>query len=163
MKGLTLTQPWASLVAIGEKRIETRSWQTSYRGPLAIHAGKGLKPVGNRAGLCNLCLTDPFFSALFEGGIEGPDDLPLGAVVATADLAACLPTEHLDELLERMPSMADFEPSPNEKAFGDYTPERFGWVLRNVKPLSTPIPCSGALSLWRLPSEVERELVGAVA
>src|SRR5690348_17556570 len=41
MKALTLTQPWASLVAIGAKRIETRSWSTSYRGPLAIHAAKG--------------------------------------------------------------------------------------------------------------------------
>jgi hypothetical protein len=42
MKGLTLTQPWATLVAIGAKRIETRSWPTRYRGLLAIHAGAGL-------------------------------------------------------------------------------------------------------------------------
>ena len=41
MKALTLTQPWASLVAIGAKRIETRSWSTPYRGLLAIHAAKG--------------------------------------------------------------------------------------------------------------------------
>ena len=41
MKVLTLTQPWATLVAIGAKRIETRSWSTKYRGPLAIHAAKG--------------------------------------------------------------------------------------------------------------------------
>ena len=40
MKALTLHQPWATLVAVGEKRIETRSWSTDYRGPLAIHAGK---------------------------------------------------------------------------------------------------------------------------
>lgn len=37
---LTLWQPWASLVAWEEKRIETRSWSTSYRGPLVIHAAK---------------------------------------------------------------------------------------------------------------------------
>ena len=42
MKAITLTQPWATLVAIGAKRIETRSWRTFYRGPLAIHAGKTL-------------------------------------------------------------------------------------------------------------------------
>jgi activating signal cointegrator 1 len=41
MKAITLTQPWATLVAIGAKRIETRSWPTNYRGPLAIHAAKG--------------------------------------------------------------------------------------------------------------------------
>jgi hypothetical protein len=36
MKVLTLAQPWATLVAIGAKKIETRSWPTNYRGPLAI-------------------------------------------------------------------------------------------------------------------------------
>lgn len=38
MKALSLWQPWASLVALGEKRIETREWSTRYRGELAIHA-----------------------------------------------------------------------------------------------------------------------------
>ncbi|MFL5577327.1 MAG: ASCH domain-containing protein [Gemmatimonadaceae bacterium] len=41
MKALTLTQPWATLVAIGAKTIETRSWPTHYRGEVAIHAAKG--------------------------------------------------------------------------------------------------------------------------
>ena len=40
MKALTVRQPWASLIAAGVKTIETRSWATSFRGPLAIHAGK---------------------------------------------------------------------------------------------------------------------------
>ncbi len=42
IRGLTLTKPWATLVALGHKRIETRSWSTVYRGPIAIHAAKGL-------------------------------------------------------------------------------------------------------------------------
>src|SRR4051812_42520238 len=41
VKVLSLTQPWASLVAIGAKQIETRSWRTHYRGPLLIHASAG--------------------------------------------------------------------------------------------------------------------------
>lgn len=46
-KALTLHQPWASLIALGVKTIETRSWSTKYRGPLAIHAGKrGLRLGG---------------------------------------------------------------------------------------------------------------------
>lgn len=40
MKAITLWQPWASLIACGAKTIETRSWGTPYRGPLAIHASK---------------------------------------------------------------------------------------------------------------------------
>lgn len=43
MKALTLHEPWATLVALGVKTIETRSWSTAYRGPLAIHAA--LRPV----------------------------------------------------------------------------------------------------------------------
>jgi hypothetical protein len=43
VKALSLWQPWASLVALGVKTIETRSWSTSYRGPLAIHAAR--RPV----------------------------------------------------------------------------------------------------------------------
>ena len=40
VRALTLHQPWASLIALGVKRIETRSWSTSCRGPLWIHAGR---------------------------------------------------------------------------------------------------------------------------
>ncbi len=41
MKTLSLLQPWATLVVMGVKQIETRSWRTDYRGPLLIHASKG--------------------------------------------------------------------------------------------------------------------------
>lgn len=38
MKTLSVRQPWASLIAWGEKTIEHRSWSSTYRGPLLIHA-----------------------------------------------------------------------------------------------------------------------------
>ena len=44
MKALTLWQPWASLVALGWKSVETRCWSTKYRGPLAIHSAAKLPP-----------------------------------------------------------------------------------------------------------------------
>jgi phage tail tube protein FII len=40
MKAITLIQPWATLIILGEKKIETRSWSTNLRGEIAIHAGK---------------------------------------------------------------------------------------------------------------------------
>lgn len=43
MKALTIWQPWASLLVSGQKKYETRSWATSYRGPIAIHAA--MRPV----------------------------------------------------------------------------------------------------------------------
>lgn len=36
---LTVRQPWASAIAYGIKDVENRDWVTSYRGPVAIHAG----------------------------------------------------------------------------------------------------------------------------
>lgn len=39
MKALTVRQPWAELIMSGRKRFETRSWSTTHRGPLIIHAG----------------------------------------------------------------------------------------------------------------------------
>jgi hypothetical protein len=40
MKAISIRQPWASLIVAGYKTIENRTWDTGYRGPLLIHAGK---------------------------------------------------------------------------------------------------------------------------
>jgi hypothetical protein len=59
-----------------------RSWPTSYRGLLAIHAAKAFPGWA-----CELCLTSPFFEALTEGrGAVQALRLPLGKVVAVAEL-----------------------------------------------------------------------------
>jgi hypothetical protein len=51
MRALTLCQPYASLVAGGEKSVETRTWATRHRGPLLICAGKRAWPApANYAG-----------------------------------------------------------------------------------------------------------------
>lgn len=41
VKALTISQPFAKLIADGEKFVENRGWPTHYRGRLAIHAGLG--------------------------------------------------------------------------------------------------------------------------
>ena len=38
MKVLSLTEPYATLIKLGKKKIETRSFKTTYRGELYIHA-----------------------------------------------------------------------------------------------------------------------------
>ena len=42
MKVLSLTEPYAALIKERKKKIETRSWKTSYRGELYIHASSRL-------------------------------------------------------------------------------------------------------------------------
>ena len=40
MKALSLKQPWAGMIANGEKPIETRTWPTRHRGDLLICSSK---------------------------------------------------------------------------------------------------------------------------
>lgn len=42
MKVITIKQPFATLIAEGLKEYEFRTWKTNYRGPIFIHAGKGI-------------------------------------------------------------------------------------------------------------------------
>lgn len=52
MKALSVRQPWANMIASGEKTIETRKWETVYRGYLLICSSRkpALSPAGY--GIC---------------------------------------------------------------------------------------------------------------
>jgi hypothetical protein len=130
---LTLTQPWATLVIDGAKRIETRSWRTPHRGRLGIHAAKGF-PVEARA----TCMEPPFAHAL--GLHRGWEDLPRGALLGFVELIDCVPTTGIEVACI----------SEQEHDFGDYGAGRWAWLLGEVEPLPEPIPMRGALSLWKI-------------
>lgn len=143
MKALTLTQPWATLIALGEKTYETRSWSTDYRGPLAIHAAAGFAPIGGKKGFRELCESHPFSGALFHHNrFEEPDDLPLGSVVATCRLVTVNPTR----------GEAPRASTVYEDDFGDYTEGRYQWELRDIRPVSSRI-IRGHQQLWNLPAD----------
>lgn len=129
MRGLSLIQPWASLVALGHKRIETRDWASAYRGDLLIHASKHMPPEARE-------LAD----ALHRAGIL-PAILPRGSVVGYARLTGYEKTE---TLAPRVIGSPEFE-------YGNYEPLRFGWFLEGAKALPYPIPHKGALGLWTVP------------
>ncbi len=74
MKALSVKQPWASLIADGEKNIEVRSWSTPHRGPLLICSGA--RPDAEHA------LLDDQGHAI---------DLPLGVLLAEVELTDCRP------------------------------------------------------------------------
>lgn len=138
MKAISLWQPWASAVALGEKRIETRSWETSHRGPIAIHAGK--------RSVDSVMYSEPFqlLFRVFHGIVAA--DLPLGAIVATATLVDCVPTVELR--LE--PQYSDLLTN-TERMLGDYGLGRFGWILKDIRALETPIPFRGRQRVFNLP------------
>lgn len=164
LRTLTLHQPWATLVALGVKTIETRSWRTHYRGPVAIHAGARQPDLGLEIG--------PFRVTRGTEGwhISGPEPvygyarLPLGAIVATATLIDVVPMIDDDTIttapyLRLSPSGtlalrtqdAPEQRSPldvsDQAPYGDYAPGRYAWLLTDIEPCD-PIPAKGKQGLW---------------
>lgn len=126
MKAITLHQPWASLVAVGAKKIETRSWPTKYRGPLAIHSGKAQNVSGGGYVLEKAELY----------GIVIPE-MQYGAVIAIADLVDCI--EMTREFIINITSP--------EWYFGEYQVGRYAWILANIRQIE-PVPATGRQGLW---------------
>jgi hypothetical protein len=163
MKALTLTQPWASLVAIGAKSIETRSWSTSYRGPLAIHAAKGWSADDRE-----FCYRLDVFPLLYNGGIRPTsehglsDMLPRGVIVAIANLHRVGRINERSNYPEPGSEIyvagRDLPIEGDELAFGNYDDGRYGWVLTNVRRLAEPVLCRGHLGLWDVPADVEQAI-----
>lgn len=148
MKALPLWQPWASLVAVGAKRVETRHWPAPWSlvgQRIAIHATKTRDHLG-------WVEVEPFTrrlrGALDAGTLVFIDgELPLGHVIATAVLDRC--TEMTEE------SIAQLErEQPDEHAFGLYEVGRFAWVLRDVEHLAAPFPFRGSQGIFDVPDEM---------
>ncbi len=82
MKCLTVCQPWAWAILHAGKCIENRRWQTAYRGPLLVHAGK------SRA---YLDCEKPSDWQRRYGKCFRPEELHFGFVLGVVDLIGCLP------------------------------------------------------------------------
>lgn len=140
MKALTLTQPWATLMALQKKQIETRSWSTGYRGELVIHAAKGFPKWAKET-----CDDEPFKSALGEYTAE---TLPLSQGLCVVKLLGCFPTTASG--FDKLAFVAGYKPDIAEIAFGDYSEGRYMWLTEFVRllPLNGWAPVKGALGLW---------------
>jgi activating signal cointegrator 1 len=138
LKALPLWQPWATLVATGAKRVETRSWpapRALVGQRIAIHATKTKDHLA-------LCDEEPFSTYL-----RAPERLPLGAVIATVVLDGCyeITATFARELEARC---------AHEHAFGDYTPGRFAWDLCDVRPVAPVVPFLGRQGIFDVPDDL---------
>lgn len=148
MKLLSLWEPWATLMAIWAKRVETRSWSTTYRGWLAIHASKG----GLSKSLLRDCLDEPAFRLALSGERLSP-----GCIVAVVKLVDCCPTESrlcLPGVFRDYPELD----TPQERAFGDFSEGRWAWVTEDLFRLASPIPFKGRQGLVDVPQETIVEI-----
>lgn len=146
VKCISLWQPWATLMALGHKRIETRSWSTPYRGPLVIHAAKtlqGFADLFEEVDKDEGRLPFPFDAAFRDSGYSQVKDVPLGAAVCVVDLIDCVKT---DDLYDNLPFWRDF--GVWEESFGNYERGRYAWITQEVKRFPTPIPLCGRQGLW---------------
>ena len=144
MKAASLWQPWATLIALGEKRIETRGRRINHRGELAVHAAQRWLPAQS-----TMLDQDPFRSVLGEHGISSGNavqsNMPRGEFVGQVNV--------VDEVA-LVP--ADFQIGRFEGFFGRYGPGRRGYLLTNIRRLHTPVLCRGLQAMpFTVPPDVE--------
>jgi hypothetical protein len=155
VKALTIRQPWASLVALGVKHIETRTRpapKAMIGQHFAVHAGCAQPPFGLQLGPWTIVDTPGRWVAS-DCDRHLVHDMPLGAIVATARLVACVPmvatwlTDHDDHqhclwlegneqrvsgLVYEDAAMSEW-PMSDQLPYGDFTLGRWAWLLDDVK------------------------------
>lgn len=137
MKALSLWQPWASAIPMGLKHYETRSWSTTYRGPLVIAAAKTMKGVGT----LSPCMRGDMERLMRRTSLM---DLPTGVALCVCDLVDVIDSH----------DHPNTEISEIEHLFGDWSPNRYAWKLDQIRPITITIPIKGKQGLFNCPQDV---------
>ncbi|GAA2346646.1 hypothetical protein [Dactylosporangium salmoneum] len=159
---LTLWRPWTTcftdIPEPAAKRIENRSWVTTYRGDVYLHGGKAWDDEALYLAEKIWKNTDPYYYvgdvrvclATDEPILSGnPADHP-GGVVAVAELIGIC-TASLNSNILRC----------------DCGPWAFAgqahWRFDKVRKVPEAVPCRGAQQLWALPADVEAAIQAQLA
>lgn len=128
MKVLSIKEPYATLIMEGKKSIETRSWKTSYRGKLYIHASSTKIP--------KLLKEDPKFIPLVNDS-----KLNYGNIICKCTLTDCIymTKEYIEKIKQE---------NYQEYIYGKYEEGRYAWVLKDIEPLDSKIKVKGHLGIW---------------
>lgn len=149
MKALTIWQPWASLIAVGAKPYEFRSWPAPafVRGErIAIHAGaRAMKPREVDELLARLdtdrawetCLRPELARPLLELAHSRPGMLPLSTVLCTA---------RMGEPVNAYDIVQEFGGGVNDSDRDDDA--NWAWPLTDIEVLTPPIEAKGAQGFW---------------
>jgi len=139
IKVITLKQPWAELVILGAKKIETRDWKPSPKmwkeinsagGDLYIHASKTFHYDD-----WELCKSNKYF----KNAIPDPSKLLMGAIIGKVKLVGFRSTNEMGVM---------HGIHAQEKSFGNYSADRWLWYLTKPERLARPIETNGSLSIW---------------
>ena len=141
---LSIKQPYASWIVYGSKFCENRTWSTSYRGELFIHASSWSR----------------------EDGVSlDPDDydypVPIGHIIGSVNLLTCRPVEEIERylgsssLIEADPELDGAvralagEPRNFSGALSGVVCGPQCWLMSDRRPLTTPVETKGKLRVWK--------------
>jgi hypothetical protein len=153
MKALTIWQPWASLIMIGAKPYEFRSWmapRSMVGKPLVIHAGTRFMHKAEVDDLIErLCNPDqawstgllPRIALPFLRRLNAADQLPLGAGLGTAVVGVSREGTHI---------ASEFGCN-NVNDSDRHEMSNFAWPLTDIEAWPEPIKMPGKQGLWNWP------------
>jgi len=137
MKALSIRQPWASLIVLGIKDIENRTWATRERGTILVHASKGMTRAEHEDAIdfaVDAIRMDPRHAGKTETTTLRAlgfafDDLPRGGIIGQVDIVDCVRASNSPWYMGAV-----------------------GFVLRDAKPLPFR-PLKGALGFFNVPEQ----------
>ncbi len=167
MKGLTIHQPWASLIVGAppsyddqptdpQKPVENRGWrppQSLIGQRLAIHAGKAM--TGDVLHTFKRVFIDRAFGSV-RTPYKTPGDFPRGAVVGVATLDRVITTTRGGRIIDAFTLASAAIDEATRRFYTGTGPGDYGWIFRGRRALATPVPCNGAQGPWTLPEDIER-------
>lgn len=137
---ISIYQPWASLIALGLKPLENRTWAPGRLSPgdyIAVHAAKhdSIAEWNVAAETLDLAHTlDPRIPATMPFMRA---TMPLGAILAVATL---------DEV------------RTSQRGIDPWWGGPFGWYLKDVVALPSPVWCPGKRNLWKMDDSLSEQV-----
>src|SRR4051812_2897185 len=131
MLAISVRQPFASLILLGHKQIETRNWPTDYRGRIAVHASRQIDNLERVT-----AYRDEIRPLLKAAGFHSLAAMPKGCLLGTVEITDCVPKDQcLND--ER------FRPNSVKALCGDWLTEGYAWLL------ASPLVVPGRPKRWR--------------
>ncbi|MCU1330695.1 MAG: 2-oxoglutarate dehydrogenase [Bryobacterales bacterium] len=153
MRAISISEPAATLIAVGEQRFKVRSWRPEFRGPLAIHVSSRYpRRLQWRSSQIEAC------RRLQRHGIWVPSvELmrTLGMVIAIVDFVGAYRCEDVDQHCGIRPGSPDYE-------LDTYEAGRFAWKFENPRRLQRPERFPGTKGFFFVPDALlAAPMVGA--
>ena len=131
---LSMHQPWASLLVMGIKTVEGRSWYSAHRGRLWI--ASTAKPPEKE----EIEYVEQQYKDMYERFIEFPENYPSGALLGCVDVVDCVSQEE------------------HQKMDGDRSESgsEFVFICENPMELLVKVPVKGKHKIWKLDPKVHK-------